>query len=147
MCPKGGLAAPVALSWLPIHAAGAFAYSNGDLARLTVPRLQKIEGVRTADVSGGSTQHVAILPREGALAAAGLTVGDISSTLEDNGALFPVGSLEDDPRSLTIQAGSRIGSTGWPSTPSARDQVASQASSRRPVSTSTGGHRKTSSLS
>ncbi|MHA7281847.1 efflux RND transporter permease subunit [Arthrobacter sp. TMS2-4] len=83
---------------------------NGDLARLTVPRLQKIEGVRTADVSGGSTQHVAILPREGALAAAGLTVGDISSTLEDNGALFPVGSLEDDPRSLTIQAGSRIGS-------------------------------------
>ncbi|WP_434993904.1 efflux RND transporter permease subunit [Arthrobacter sp. Ld5] len=83
---------------------------NGDLARLTVPRLQKIDGVRTADVSGGSTQHVAILPREGALAAAGLTVGDISSTLEDNGALFPVGSLEDDPRSLTIQAGSRIGS-------------------------------------
>ncbi|WP_394252266.1 efflux RND transporter permease subunit [Arthrobacter pityocampae] len=83
---------------------------NGDLARLTVPRLQKIDGVRTADVSGGSTQHVAILPREGALADAGLTVGDISSTLEDNGALFPVGSLEDDPRSLTIQAGSRIGS-------------------------------------
>ncbi|WP_043445997.1 efflux RND transporter permease subunit [Arthrobacter sp. L77] len=83
---------------------------NGDLARLTVPRLQKIDGVRTADVSGGSTQHVAILPREGALAAAGLTVGDISSTLEDNGALFPVGSLEDRPRSLTIQAGSRIGS-------------------------------------
>ncbi|WP_104165577.1 efflux RND transporter permease subunit [Arthrobacter sp. SX1312] len=83
---------------------------NGDLARLTVPRLQKIDGVRTADVSGGSTQHVAILPREGALAAADLMVGDISSTLEDNGALFPVGSLEEDPRSLTIQAGSRIGS-------------------------------------
>ncbi|MHA7238404.1 efflux RND transporter permease subunit [Arthrobacter sp. TMS1-12-1] len=83
---------------------------NGDLARLTVPRLQKIDGVRTADISGGTTQHVAILPREGALAAAGLTVGDISSTLEDNGALFPVGTLEDDPRSLTIQAGSRIGS-------------------------------------
>ncbi|WP_247826441.1 efflux RND transporter permease subunit [Arthrobacter antioxidans] len=83
---------------------------NGDLARLTVPRLQKIDGVRTADVSGGSTQHVAILPRDGALTAAGLTVGDISSTLEDNGALFPVGSLEDRPRSLTIQAGSRIGS-------------------------------------
>ncbi|THJ66239.1 efflux RND transporter permease subunit [Arthrobacter echini] len=83
---------------------------NGDLARLTVPRLQKIEGVRTADISGGSTQHVAILPRDGALEDAGLTVGDLTSTLEDNGALFPVGTLEDDPRSLTIQAGSRIGS-------------------------------------
>ncbi len=83
---------------------------NGDLARLTVPRLQKIDGVRTADVSGGATQHVAILPRAGALEAAGLTVGDLTSTLEDNGALFPVGTLEEDPRSLTIEAGSRIGS-------------------------------------
>ena len=83
---------------------------NGDLARLTVPRLQKIEGVRTADVSGGTTQSVSILPRDGALAAAGLTVGDLTSTLEDNGALFPVGTLEEAPRSLTIQAGSQVGS-------------------------------------
>ncbi|WP_105030932.1 efflux RND transporter permease subunit [Arthrobacter ruber] len=83
---------------------------NGDLARLTVPRLQKIDGVRTADVSGGTTQHVAILPRAGALEGAGLTVSDLTSTLEDNGALFPVGTLEEDPRSLTIQAGSQIGS-------------------------------------
>jgi HAE1 family hydrophobic/amphiphilic exporter-1 len=83
---------------------------NGDLARLTVPRLQKIDGVRTADVSGGTTQHVAVLPRAGALEAAGLTVADLTSTLEDNGALFPVGTLEEDPRSLTIQAGSQIGS-------------------------------------
>ncbi|MEC5198173.1 HAE1 family hydrophobic/amphiphilic exporter-1 [Arthrobacter sp. PL16] len=83
---------------------------NGDLARLTVPRLQKIDGVRTADVSGGTSQHVAILPKDGALEAAGLTVGDLTSTLEDNGALFPVGTLDEDPRSLTIQAGSQIGS-------------------------------------
>jgi HAE1 family hydrophobic/amphiphilic exporter-1 len=83
---------------------------NGDLARLTVPRLQKIDGVRTADISGGTTQHVAILPREGALEAAGLSVGDLASTLEDNGALFPIGTLEEAPRSLTIQAGSQIGS-------------------------------------
>jgi len=83
---------------------------NGDLARLTVPRLQKIEGVRTAEIFGGTTQHVAILPRDGALQDAGLRVADLTSTLEDNGALFPVGTLEDDPRSLTIQAGSQIGS-------------------------------------
>lgn len=83
---------------------------NGDLARLTVPRLQKIEGVRTADISGGTTQHVSILPRPDDLAAAGLTVGDLTSTLEDNGALFPVGTLDEAPRSLTIQAGSQVGS-------------------------------------
>ncbi|TKV29826.1 efflux RND transporter permease subunit [Arthrobacter sp. NamB2] len=83
---------------------------NGDLTRLTVPRLQKVDGVRTADISGGTRQHVAILPRDGALQAAGLTIGDVTSTLEDNGALFPVGTLEESPRSLTIQAGSRVGS-------------------------------------
>ncbi|MFC3299660.1 efflux RND transporter permease subunit [Arthrobacter agilis] len=83
---------------------------NGELTRLTVPRLQKIDGVRTADVSGGTRQHVAILPRDGALRAAGLTIADLTSTLEDNGSLLPVGTLEEDPRALTIEAGSRIGS-------------------------------------
>ncbi|MBG6216745.1 HAE1 family hydrophobic/amphiphilic exporter-1 [Arthrobacter sp. CAN_A6] len=83
---------------------------NGELARLTVPRLQKIEGVRTAEITGGTSQHVSILPRAGQLAAAGLTVADLADTLENNGALFPVGTLEEDERSLTIQAGSPVGS-------------------------------------
>ncbi|WP_104178958.1 efflux RND transporter permease subunit [Arthrobacter sp. B0490] len=104
---------------------------NGDLTRLTVPRLQKIDGVRTADVSGGTTQHVAILPRDGALEDAGLTVADLTSTLEDNGALFPVGTLEEDPRSLTIQAGSQIGSiddiAALPVLPSSSSSSASAA--------------------
>ncbi|WP_035773194.1 efflux RND transporter permease subunit, partial [Arthrobacter sp. Br18] len=82
---------------------------NGELARLTVPRLQKIEGVRTAEITGGTTQHVSILPRDGELAAAGLGVSDLADTLENNGALFPVGTLEEDDRSLTIQAGSVVG--------------------------------------
>src|SRR5215210_5188666 len=43
--------------------------------------------------------------------------------------------------------GSRSGSIGCARTPSARDQVASQASSRRPVNTRIGGHLATSSLS
>ncbi|WP_298251436.1 efflux RND transporter permease subunit [uncultured Arthrobacter sp.] len=109
---------------------------NGDLRRLTVPRLQKIEGVRTADISGGTTQHVAILPRDGALEDAGLTVADLTSTLEDNGALFPVGTLEDDPRSLTIQAGSRIGSLedieALPVLPAASDTPSGDGGSQAP---------------
>ena len=36
---------------------------NADLLRLSVPRLQKIDGVRGADVTGGATQHIEILPR------------------------------------------------------------------------------------
>ncbi|TYC99600.1 efflux RND transporter permease subunit [Arthrobacter echini] len=109
---------------------------NGDLRRLTVPRLQKIDGVRTADISGGTTQHVAILPRDGALEDAGLTVADLTSTLEDNGALFPVGTLEDDPRSLTIQAGSQIGSLedieALPVLPAATDTPSGDGGSQAP---------------
>ncbi|MBG6182456.1 HAE1 family hydrophobic/amphiphilic exporter-1 [Arthrobacter sp. CAN_A214] len=83
---------------------------NSELARLAVPRLQKIEGVRSAEITGGTSQHVSILPRAGQLAAAGLTVADLVDTLENNGALFPVGTLEAVERSLTIQAGSPVGS-------------------------------------
>ena len=36
---------------------------NADLARLSVPRLQKLDGVRGAEVTGGATQHIRILPR------------------------------------------------------------------------------------
>ncbi len=47
---------------------------------------------------------------------------------------------------MTVSA-SWIGSSGWGTAASARDQVASQASCGRPVSTTTGGHWKISSLS
>lgn len=116
---------------------------NGDLTRLTVPRLRKIDGVRTADISGGTRRHVAILPQDGALEAAGLTVGDLTSTLEDNGALIPVGTLEEDPRSLTIQAGSRIGSLediqALPVLHSSSDSSASPAAGQDPSAAPTGG--------
>ena len=44
---------------------------NADLARLSVPALQKLDGVRGADVTGGATQHIQILPRPRDLAAIG----------------------------------------------------------------------------
>ena len=49
--------------------------------------------------------------------------------------------------SSATAAGSRTGSIGCGTAPSARDQVASQASSGRPVSTRIGGQRRISSLS
>ncbi len=83
---------------------------NGDLTRLTVPRLQQLEGVRAAEVSGGANQYISILPDQRDLAANDLTVADITTALENNGDLIPVGTLEDGDRSLTIQAGSPIAS-------------------------------------
>ncbi len=79
-----------------------------ELSRLTVPRLQKIEGVRSAEVTGGAQQHISILPQEEELAANGLATPDIVDALENNGELFPIGTLEQDERSLTIQAGSPV---------------------------------------
>ncbi|GAB3532278.1 efflux RND transporter permease subunit [Arthrobacter tecti] len=79
-----------------------------ELARLTVPRLQKVEGVRSAEITGSAEQNISVLPREEELAAQGLVIGDIVDALENNGELFPVGSLEEGERSLTIQAGSPV---------------------------------------
>ena len=79
-----------------------------ELTRLTVPRLQKVEGVRSAEITGGAEQHISILPRPEDLAARGLAVGDIIDALENNGELFPIGTLDEGERSLTIQAGSPV---------------------------------------
>ncbi|CEA08510.1 Swarming motility protein SwrC [Arthrobacter saudimassiliensis] len=83
---------------------------SADLQRLTVPRLQKIEGVRTADVTGGASRFVSILPDETALAEAGVPVSAIADALANSGALVPAGTLEEEGRSLSIQVGSPLDS-------------------------------------
>ncbi|UKA65310.1 efflux RND transporter permease subunit [Arthrobacter sp. FW306-05-C] len=83
---------------------------NADLQRLSVPRLQKIDGVRSADVTGGATQHIEILPRADAMAAAGTTLTAIRDALSNNGALIPAGTLEDQGKTLSLQIGSPVDS-------------------------------------
>ena len=56
---------------------------NADLARLTVPRLQKLDGVRGAEVTGGATQHIKILPRPEAMAASGASIQSISDGAQE----------------------------------------------------------------
>jgi hydrophobic/amphiphilic exporter-1 (mainly G- bacteria), HAE1 family len=83
---------------------------NADLARLSVPRLQKLDGVRGADVTGGATQHLQILPRPAAMAAAGATIQSISDTLKNNGSLVPAGSIQEQGKTLSLQVGSPVDS-------------------------------------
>ncbi len=83
---------------------------NADLQRLSVPRLQKIDGVRGADVTGGATQHIEILPRPEAMAAAGASITSIRDTLANNGALVPAGTLEEQGKTLSLQIGSPVDS-------------------------------------
>lgn len=83
---------------------------NADLQRLTVPRLQKIDGVRGADVTGGATQHIEILPRPDAMAAKGATIASIRDALSNNGALIPAGTLQEQGKTLSLQIGSPVDS-------------------------------------
>jgi HAE1 family hydrophobic/amphiphilic exporter-1 len=81
-----------------------------DLERLTVPDLQRIEGVRSAEVSGAPDQVVSILPDRADLARAGATPADIRTALEESGGLVPVGTVDDGATTLPVQAGSPLDS-------------------------------------
>lgn len=83
---------------------------NADLARVTVPRLQKLDGVRGAEVTGGATQHIKILPRPEAMAASGASIQSISEALSNNGALVPAGTIEEQGKTLSLQIGSPVDS-------------------------------------
>ncbi|MDZ4090010.1 MAG: efflux RND transporter permease subunit, partial [Arthrobacter sp.] len=83
---------------------------NADLARLTVPRLQKLDGVRGAEVTGGATQHIKVLPRPEAMAASGASIQAIREALSNNGALVPAGTIEEQGKTLSLQIGSPVDS-------------------------------------
>ncbi|MEH0109198.1 efflux RND transporter permease subunit [Tersicoccus sp. MR15.9] len=78
------------------------------LTTTAVPKLQKIAGVRSADVAGGATQSVRILPDQGKLARAGLPVTAISDALKNNGDLVPAGTVQQGKNALDVQFGSPI---------------------------------------
>ncbi|MFI5085510.1 MAG: efflux RND transporter permease subunit [Actinomycetales bacterium] len=83
---------------------------NADLARLVVPKLQKIDGVRGADVTGANSQHISILPDPAKLAATGASVASIGTALKNNGNLVPAGTLGDAGTTLSVQVGSPVDS-------------------------------------
>jgi HAE1 family hydrophobic/amphiphilic exporter-1 len=83
---------------------------NADLQRLSIPRLQKIDGVRSADVTGGATQHIQILPRTDAMASSGASITAIHDALSNNGALIPAGTVEEAGKTLSLQIGSPVDS-------------------------------------
>ncbi len=75
-----------------------------------VPDLEKLDGVRQADVFGNPGRRVVITPDEDELASRGLTTQSISDALDDNGTLIPGGTITQDGRTLSVQTGERIAS-------------------------------------
>ncbi|WP_157887392.1 efflux RND transporter permease subunit [Frondihabitans sp. PAMC 28766] len=79
-----------------------------DLNNITVPALQKLDGVNQATVYGDAGQRVTIQPNQSKLAAVGLTSSAIKDALDDNGTLVPGGQITQNGKTLSIQAGSRL---------------------------------------
>ncbi|WP_186377021.1 efflux RND transporter permease subunit [Curtobacterium pusillum] len=75
-----------------------------------IPDIEKLDGVRQADVFGNPGRRVVITPDEDELASRGLTTQSISDALDDNGALVPGGTITQDGTTLSVQTGERIAS-------------------------------------
>jgi HAE1 family hydrophobic/amphiphilic exporter-1 len=81
---------------------------RSDVERLLAPRLQKVDGVRSAAVTGGTDQYIAVVPDQDQLAAAGVSTGDIVTALEENVGLFPIGQVTEGTLTLPVQAGAPV---------------------------------------
>jgi HAE1 family hydrophobic/amphiphilic exporter-1 len=80
-----------------------------------LPELNKVDGVRSADLVGAVGQRVTITPDPDKLAEAGLSAvaasGAIRSALQQNGILLPGGEITQDDQTLTVSTGTRLTST------------------------------------
>ncbi|MCU1409216.1 MAG: hydrogenase expression protein [Microbacteriaceae bacterium] len=81
-----------------------------ELKRSVLGDIRDVAGVRDAALVGDVGQRVTITPDAGALAARGFSTQDIRSALQQNGSLIPAGSLTEGDKTLSVQAGSKLGS-------------------------------------
>lgn len=72
---------------------------------------RQLEGVSDASLLGAVTQRVTISPDANEMFAAGVSTVDIRDALDANGLLLPAGSITEDGSTLTVQAGSKLGTT------------------------------------
>ncbi|MHC2185180.1 HAE1 family hydrophobic/amphiphilic exporter-1 [Rathayibacter agropyri] len=92
--------------------------SDGDVDALAerlrtsvIPDLEKVDGVREVALVGESAQRVTITPDDAALAAAGVSVSDIRTALQQNGVLVAGGQITQDGSTFSVQSGVKLDST------------------------------------
>ncbi|MDJ1113927.1 efflux RND transporter permease subunit [Microbacterium dauci] len=118
---------------LPVIAVALTGYDDADAvqARLensVVPDIEDLDGVAAAQIIGGQTARVTIVPDQAALAEAGYTQAAITDALDQNGVLFPGGTVDEGDETLTVQTGTKLASideiTALPLVPSSAEQLA-----------------------
>ena len=80
-----------------------------NLEQRVVPGLEALSGVRTAVVVGHRPEVVQIVVDDDKMSDHGLTVEDITETLELNGVVLPGGELDDTQHSLSVDVGREFG--------------------------------------
>ncbi|QHC59893.1 efflux RND transporter permease subunit [Rathayibacter sp. VKM Ac-2760] len=92
--------------------------SDGDAKALAerlrtsvIPDLEKVDGVREVALVGESAQRVTITPDDAALTAAGLSISDIRTALQQNGVLVAGGEITQDGSTFSVQSGVKLDST------------------------------------
>ena len=75
-----------------------------------LPDIRDLEGVSDASLLGATTQRLTITPDTDELEDLGLTPQAITDALDANGVLLPAGEITEDGKTLTVQAGDKIGS-------------------------------------
>ena len=72
------------------------------------PRIERLEGVASVNVSGGSSKEIEVLIDSEKLELLGLEASMISNILKAQNFNFPIGSLEEDGKDYTLRASSEF---------------------------------------
>ena len=115
---------------------------NAELTRLTVPRLQKLDGVRGAEVTGGATQHIPILPRPRPWRPPARAPGPSATPSRTTAACSRPAAIEEDGKTLR----SRPAARSTHSTPSRRSRWAAPATPQRSAASPTSASPRTPDL-
>ena len=78
------------------------------LSSIAPSLFQQVAGVRDVAVSGAKVKQVNLALNQIKLAQNGLSARDISTTLQANGLVLPVGTLNDSNGNIAIQIGSAV---------------------------------------
>lgn len=141
---------------LPVIALAVTGYDDeqtiqAQLETSAIPDLEDVAGVSAASIVGGQGQRVTITPDQAKLAAAGFTQTAITDALDQNGVLFPGGTVTEGDQTLTVQTGTKITSVdevgALPLVPSSPEQSAAGALTIADVATVEVGQDPVTSIS
>ena len=103
----------VGLDDLPVLQVAVSGFDEGtdvqsELEDIAIPEIEDVDGVGSASIVGGVGERIRITPDPAALAARGFTTQAISDAMEQNGVLFPGGSITEGDETLTVQTGAKL---------------------------------------